>query len=271
MMTRLTSDMIKDLPDSITAIDRMLMRTCSMDLRHLACCAAGMPITDFSDYKAVSVPITSGLGTISGFSQSTAKTASDMGLKSTIASVPDVNGFAEALNSNADVILMADDERFMSFGTASGRYADNSYCTAAGYVTALESAAGGLGSEEVLILGAGKVGSIMATLVADAGCDILLADVDLFKAQKVASSLEKTSVTSNIRDAIASHRLILNASPAPIDNSLITDGAVISTPGVPYPIDKNTEDRATVIFDPLAIGTAVMIAQCLSFSIEKGV
>ena len=134
------------LSDGLSDIDRMLMRDTGMNLLTLGFRAIGADASevDVKRFKAASVPITSGLGIIGGFSRSVADIVRDMGIDCFVTEHTDVWGFGEAIDRGADIILMADDEQYMAYSVAAGRYANNSFCTAAGYVEALRGAVGGL-------------------------------------------------------------------------------------------------------------------------------
>ena len=50
----------------------------------------------------------------------------------------------EAYQSGADIVYMADDDRFISINLNKKKMADNEYATALGYTAALEGATGSL-------------------------------------------------------------------------------------------------------------------------------
>lgn len=268
-MTRLTPAMIDGFSDELSDLDKMLIGCTGMNILTLGFRAIGVDPSkvDIKRYKAASVPITSGLGIIGGFSRSVADIVSDMGMSCSVTSRTDVDGFAEALDSGADIVLMADDEQYMAYSVAAGRYANNSFCTAAGYVEALRGAADGLCGKEVFVRGAGRVGSNMVAMLCRLGAKVTVGDVDVPKAEAVAKANPGTAVAKDIAEATSSAHLILNASPVPIPGELIQEGAIVSTPGIPHVYDEATLSKARFIHDPLAIGTAPMVAQCISFSL----
>ena len=77
------------------------------------------------------------------------------------------------------------------------------------------------------------------------------------------------TAAEDLEEATAEAGLILNASPVPIPGDLIREGAVVSTPGIPHVYDEATLRKAKFIHDPLAIGTAPMVAQCIIYTMEK--
>ncbi|MFA6642241.1 MAG: 3-methylornithyl-N6-L-lysine dehydrogenase PylD [Methanomethylophilus sp.] len=270
-MTRLTPSMIHGLSDELTALDRSLLKTVGMDLMSLGFRAVGLDPAGINlrDYRAAAVPITSGLGIIGGFSRTIADTVNDMGLPCFVTAATDVNGFGEAVDRGADLVLMADDVQYMAYNIKAGKYSNNSYCTAAGYVEALRGAAHGLRGKPVLVLGAGRVGTNMVALLAAQGAETTVADVERAKAAEVVARFPGTVCAEDIEKATAAADLILNASPTPIKGELIRPGAIISTPGIPHVYDEATLRKATFIHDPLAIGTAAMVAQAIGFSLGK--
>lgn len=164
---------------------------------------------------------------------------------------------------------MADDEQYMAYSVAAGKYANNSFCTAAGYVEALRGAVNGLNGRRVFVRGAGRVGSNMVSLLRAQGAEVTVADVIRDKAAAVAAANPGTVAADDLEKATAEADLILNASPVPIPGDLIREGAVVSTPGIPHVYDEATLAKAKFIHDPLAIGTAPMVAQCIMYSLEK--
>ena len=105
-MTRLTSDDIEDVWDG-ARLDTRLEAATGRTVRELAMEAAGLPDgMDLSSFSVVSVPITSGLGEIGGFAQSLDAIARHLGMRSQVSHVPDVSGFAAAVESGADIVLM---------------------------------------------------------------------------------------------------------------------------------------------------------------------
>ena len=263
--------MISGLSDELSDLDRYLLRTTGMDLRTLGFRAVGIDPTTVNvrNYHAAAVPVTSGLGVISGFSRSVADSVRDMGIACDVTAATDVEGFGEALDRGADIILMADDIQYMAFSVRTGKYSNNSYCTAAGYVEALRGAVHGLQGKHVLVLGAGRVGSNMIPILAKQGAFITIADVDRAKAEQAAARNPGTVCADDIAAATRASEYILNASPTPIKGELIRPGAIVSTPGVPHVYDAVTQKKATIIHDRLAIGTAVMVAQSIAFSLGK--
>jgi pyrrolysine biosynthesis protein PylD len=270
MMTRLTNDMVKDIISSLDRADEMLTAITGMNLLELSYDAAGVRKSEItlSDLKVGVVPITSGLGIITQFSESTAEIIKRLGMNAFVTNTYDVTGFAEAITRGAEIVFMADDVEFVAFNVKTGRYVNNSYATAAGYVAALKGAAEGLEGKKVLVLGAGRVGSFAVEIMTKIGAKISIYDIDEKKVKDIQRRFDATSFSS-VSEAISSHSLIFNASPAPIDGRHIKQQTIISSPGLPFGFDEEGISKARIIHDPLNIGVAVMAMGSAVFS-RKG-
>ena len=268
MMTRLTDDMVKDIIDSLDSTNDMLISLTGMGTMELACTAIGITpeMLDLENLRVGVVPITSGKGIIKKFSESVAEIARKLGMEAFVTENADVTGIAEALSAGAEIVFMADDIKFIAMNTTNGKFSNNSFSTAAGYVTALKGAAGGLGGKKVLILGAGRVGSIAAGMMAGMGADVTVYDIDEERMNRLSSSAG-VKMTKDLTGALSSHEFLLNASPGAIDGRYLKEGVIISSPGIPFPFDELGMKKAKmIIHDPLDIGTAVMAIEAASFS-----
>jgi len=270
MMTRLTEDIIKDVPSKISDLDHELEKRIGMNMRDFACYAMDVDIKkiDFDSYKVAIVPVTSGGGIIGGFSLSVAAAVKTMGMRSFVTGSCDVTGISEAFSSDADIIFMADDERFIALNTRTRSFSDNIWSTAKGYATALRLAEGGLEGKRVLVIGAGRVGTEAVKILIKEGASVDVTDILPHKAKALESRFAEVTAIDDVSLAIRNNRLILNASPGLIPGTLIQEGAVISSPGVPYAFDAEGEKRAKVIIhDVLSLGVAVMAAASISLSL----
>ena len=264
-MTRLTEEMIEDIPRNTRERSEKLQQVIGMDLKTLAFRSVGADPNDYdlSQYLTASVPITAGLGVIGGFSLSVSAILEGMGFKSFVTSKTDIDGIYEALEKEADIIFTADDLRYIAYNVRTGTYSDNAFATAAGYVEALDGVANGLKNKDVLVIGAGLVGSEATRILTEKGANVIVTDILNDKAEKLALKFGALTI-SDIDKAISFNKYIFNASPALISGDLISSGAVISSPGLPYAFDVEGENKSdTIIHDPLDIGTAVMAAQCV--------
>jgi pyrrolysine biosynthesis protein PylD len=269
-MTRLTAKLIKDVPSNVSHLDDELEKRINMSMREFACHVMNVNENDidFERYLVAIVPVTSGKGVISGFSASVAAAVHALGMRSFVTRSPDVAGISEAFSSSADIIFMADDERFIALNTRTRSFSDNIWSTAKGYVTALSLAEGGLDGKKVLVIGAGRVGTEAVKILRKEGASVEVTDILHDRSESLEKRFGDVRAIKSVDQAIRENRLILNASPGKISGKLIQDGAVISSPGVPYAFDKEGERRAKVIIhDVLSLGVAVMAVASVSLSL----
>lgn len=270
-MTRLTPEMISDVPN-VGRLSYTLMRDLGVDLAEVACLAAE-PFSKKLNFGSVHVgvvPITSGEGVISGFSDSVAAVIRHLGMDVFVTSKPDVTGFAEAVSRDAAVVFMADDEQFIAYNTLTSRYATNVECTARGYMAALEIAAGSLKSRSVLVVGCGRIGGMVAGMLSRMCPRVGVVDVVKEKALDLQERYANVHVYDSTEEAVRDNMIIFNASPSHIDSAWIQQGAVISSPGVPHTFDEEAYRRAKIIIhDPLAIGVSVMAVVAAGYSYDS--
>ena len=155
-MTRLTPDLIEGVPEDTLDLDSRLMKMCGKTVKQIALEGAGVDRdVDFSELRVAVVPITSGMGVISGFSQSVNAIVNRLGMQSHITSGTDVNGFDQAVRGHADLIMMADDAKFVAYNVHTAGTTNNSWGTGMGYSVALKNASNGIEGKDVLVIGAG--------------------------------------------------------------------------------------------------------------------
>jgi pyrrolysine biosynthesis protein PylD len=224
---------------------------------------------DFSSVRVAVIPITSGMGVIGGFSQSVNAIVKRLGMQSYVTAGTDVNGFDQAVNDHVDMIMMADDAKFVAYNVHTAGTTNNSWGTAMGYAVALKNAADGVEGKDVLVIGAGLVGTEAVQILKSWGANVSVTDIKFDKAQ----ALEKRfgiKAYQDVESALASHKYILNAAPAIFPGRLIMEGAVVSTPGVPHYFDEEARRKAkAIIHDPLEIGTAMMAVNSALFSMRQ--
>ncbi|MDR1955117.1 MAG: 3-methylornithyl-N6-L-lysine dehydrogenase PylD [Candidatus Methanoplasma sp.] len=267
-MTRLTDRIVEKIIGSLDGTNDMLTSLTGMSILELACDAIDITPDeiDLDGIRVGVVPVTSGLGIIKKFSESVAEIARKLGMEAFVTEYADVAGLAEALSAEVDIVIMADDLKFIAINISKGRFSHNSFATAAGYVSALKGAAGGLAGKDVLVLGAGRVGSIAAELLAAKGACVTVYDIDKKRTEDLLCRMD-VKIADDAESALSSHTLVLNASPAAIDGRSVKEGTIFSSPGLPFPFDELGLKKAKmVIHDPLEIGVAVMAVQSASFS-----
>ena len=269
-MTRLTPDLIEGVPDDILDLDSKLMAATGRTVADTVLEAAGISGTQavFGDFTAAVIPITSGMGVIGGFSRSVDAILRRLGIRSHVTEGTDVAGFSEAVRAGADLVFMADDSMFVAYNVRERKYISNHFGTALGYSAVLRNAAGGLDGKDVLVIGAGFVGSRAARILRDMGARVTVTDKISEKAERTGMDLG-IGFDTDVEGSLSRHTYVLNAAPAIFPGRLIAEGAVISTPGVPHYFDEEARARAKVIIhDPLEIGVATMAACSIAFTIN---
>lgn len=267
-MTRLITEWISDIESTIKNKEEQLKARTGMDYTGLAAKASGCSASDIKRaslaVKVGVVPITSGMGVIGSFSQSVAAITSVMGFESFVTEHSDVDGIYEAYQRGADLLYLADDDRFIAMNLRKYKVADNNIATVAGYTAALEGATGALAGKEVLLMGYGILGMEFVKLLKKRGAAVSVYDIDETK----MTLLEKEEVRV-IRDPkeIVRFRLIIDATNQGnwLNESLLHPEAWISTPGVPLSMDSETCEKFSerIIHDCLEIGVAVMLGMAL--------
>ena len=269
-MTRLTEDMIWGVPDDKLDLDTRLLRMTGKTVKGIAMEAAGLEMDDydFSRFFTAAVPITSGLGIIGGFAKSVNAITTRLGMRGCVTQGTDVAGFSEATNLGADIIMMSDDPMFIAYNTAERKYTDNSWGTAMGYAVCLKNAAGGIEGKDVLVVGAGRVGSWATRILLGWGANVQVTDIDYSKSEALIPIGAKA--IRGVEKAISDNTLLINAAPYIIPGEIIAHGSIISSPGVPHYYDLEGRTRCkAIIHDPLEIGTAVMAVNSAAYTIKK--
>ena len=263
-MTRLTYELIEDIPRTLETYDRYLIDTIGVDLPGLASRSTGFE--GVIDARVGIIPITSGEGVIPGFPEALKAILCYLGADAYILR-EDVKGFADVLKMDADVVFCADDDLFAAFNLKTRKVVDNMDATAGGYVKALELASSGLSGVSVLVIGVGELGARVVRLLKDKGCKVLIHDIDGVRLRKVASSLDVRPV-DGVKEGLEQTGLVVDATPSAevIDTDHLSRISVLSAPGVPLGLTARAREMSTdakVIHDPLQIGVAVMLFDAL--------
>jgi pyrrolysine biosynthesis protein PylD len=265
-MTRLTSELLQSIGDDLDFYDGELLRKTGLSLRQLACRAAGVKEAEALESLAAIqvgiVPVTAGEGMIEGFCGAVAGIVSHLGATSFVTSSSDVAGLAEAIERGANVVFLADDNRFVALGLSFRTVVDNSEATARGYVAALEILAGGLKDRPVLVLGAGQVGKKALAALKALGARAAVFDPDPEKIRGLATETG-IFVEKDLESALKKHSLLVDASPAAgvIRERHVKPDTFIAAPGLPLGLCPGALVAVgnRFIHDPLQIGVATML------------
>lgn len=267
-MTRLKTEWISQIEESAVLWDQKLRNRTGMGYLELAAAVSGHSIEELRKQakktKVAAVPITCGEGTIDTFSESVAAVIAAMGAETFVTENTDVNGIYEAAVMGADILYMADEERYLALNVKSGRVGENNIATANGYVTLLEQMAGGLQGKETAVLGYGMVGRLMCAALKLKGAKVFVYDKCQFY-QKDAETMDYTWIadTAQLKD----FTLIADATSEGgwLRSRFLNDEVKIAAPGLPLSLDDETRGKldGQYINDMLEIGTAAMFGMAI--------
>ncbi len=271
-MTRLRTDDIEHIPRTLAAYDQQLLNKTGHSLRGIACHALGLHDTAFEQVfrscRVCVIPLTCGQGVINCFCATVSEIISHLGFHSSVAQNSDGAGIAEAFANKSDIIVLADDHRFVAINVDTKHVSDNAEMTAKGFVAGLDAMAGGLKGKSVLVLGCGGVGCYSARVLATTGVLVSVCDIN----PQLASTLQKEiadELKTNIRidndwhSTPGRYQYIIDATPVAdlIDASVLTPDTYIAVPGVPCGLTSGARDKLSdrYLHDPLQIGVATMV------------
>jgi pyrrolysine biosynthesis protein PylD len=269
-MTRLSSEMISGMNETIAAYDLELVQKTGLTLRQIAARTAGLSeetLCEALHSESVTViPITAGQGVIEGFTQAVGGIIEYLGCPCFITANSDTAGLAESIEKGATIVFLADDNRFIAVNLSQKRVIDNAEATGWSYAYALEACASGLKDRDVLLIGAGSVGKNALRALLRLGAKVGVFDID---GSKVQPLIDKYGIKreENLSDALDRYTLLFDASPAPdiIHTEHIKPETIISACGIPIGLSDEArllvEDR--LIHDPLQLGTAAMLAMAV--------
>lgn len=263
-MTRLISEWIADMEKTAASWDAALRERTGLGFLELAARVSGNSEDALrqaaSEYRVGVVPVTSGLGTIDTFSQSVAAIVRAMGFQAFVTQSSDVNGIYEACGKGADILYMADDDRYIALNIRSGKAGDNDIATARGYAELLFQMAGSLKNERAAVLGYGIIGQKMAQALVEKGADIAVYDKDPKKKEPViADGYRWLARAEDLKEYAF---LADGTSEGPwLNSNMLRDDVKIAAPGIPFSLDEQTAEKleGQYVHDLLEIGTAVML------------
>lgn len=272
-MTRLKEEDVSPIAASLIDYDLDLGRRTGSSLKEIAARAVGREISVLNKLqpKIAIIPMTCGQGIIGGFVESVASIINHLGYKATVTKNSDAGGLAEAVQNGAEIVFMADDDRFVAVNLKAGKISDNGEATGKGYVAGLECMCSGLDGKKVLLIGAGPVGTGAAIALARFGAEISVFDINPESSQRLAAILEELGchikLETNFDEALELNHILVDACPAGEIISLryINEDTVIAAPGIPLGVGvegaKKLSDR--LLHDPLQIGVATMLFDVL--------
>lgn len=269
-MTRLTTDDLKKGPQDLKAYDQRLKAITGLGLLELALATTDMTLEQYKlraaalSWVAV-IPITTGQGIISGFSEKVAEVGCFLGLPCRITNGRDVAGLGEAVAGGSEIIILGDDDTFLALNLISRRLVDNAVATGQIYAAALAAAAGGIAKRCVAILGLGPVGQAAATWLHSRGAQLIVYDKDQKKQSLFLAERSDVTGADSVREILEQTDLVLDATSSPnIIKVRELKRLILAAPGVPLGIDEPNSDVVQLIHDPLQLSVAAMAVQALA-------
>jgi len=273
-MTRLKSHDIAGISAGLEKLDAELRGKTGRSLFGIACHAAGIAEKTARDLIASArvgvIPITCGQGLIEGFTGTVRDIAAHIGFDAFVTKHTDVAGIAEAFERKADILMMADDNRFIALNIRRHRVIDNALATGAGFAAGLDLMVGGLKDKRVLIIGCGSVGRNAAIACVKFGAEVSVYDINQQCSAEVAEQLSELSdvnVEYSLQSALSRHQLLIDATNSAnvVGEKEITPDTFIAAPGVPLGLTEaayaKVKDR--LLHDPLQTGVATMCVMAL--------
>ena len=272
-MTRLTTPDIQHIAAQLADYDQELIQKTGCSLKGIACRAAGIQEGAFDkisiNLRVAIIPISFGQGIIGGFCDAVARIVAHLGCSAFMTEVTNVAGLAEAYEKKADIIMLADDDRFIAIHPPSRQVIDNSEATAKGFAAGLSLMVDGLENKDVLVIGCGPVGCAAAQALVQQGSRVLIYDINLSRTDDLANRIKQLfekqiHIVKDLDSALTKHQFIVDATPAGdiIQPHHVTSDTYISAPGVPLGLNEVARSRVSdrLLHDPLQIGVATMIA-----------
>jgi pyrrolysine biosynthesis protein PylD len=281
-VTRLITKDISNIAANLKNYDSELIARTGCSLSGIACRAAEIDEAQIKnllpEIRVGVIPISSGEGVIGGFAEAVLNILLHMGAKAFLTRTTDVAGIAESFEKKADIVMLADDERFVALHIRSRSIADNGVCTGKAFATGLRLMAGGLKGREVLVIGCGPVGRSAAKTLIRMGSRVSVSDIHIEPLMEWVETLgqatdQKIQIVKALDPALQQHQFIIDASPARdiIHAQHITPQTYVSAPGFPSGLDAEAQAKLSNRFlqDPLELGVATMLVSAAKYHIER--
>jgi pyrrolysine biosynthesis protein PylD len=273
-MTRLKEADVRPIAGNLAAYDAHLKRMTGATLRQIACKAAGVHeeliVGALDQIRIAAVPISSGLGVIGGFSSTVAAIVHHLGFEAGVTRSCDVAGIVEGSEGGAQILMLADDHRFVAITPGQKGVVDNTPATALGFVAGLELMKGGLFGESVLMLGCGPLGVAAAKALLGCGAKVALCDTEKGRAAAALGELgsgasDRIWTDATPLTALRRFEVLFDATNEGsfIEAAQLTPHSMVAAPGVPCGLTPEAVDahRDRILHDTLEIGTATMVVQ----------
>jgi len=273
-MSRLTTEGIRDLEQTAPDWDRTLRERTGLGYIELAARVSGRGENEIrfaaETMKIAAVPITRGLGVIGRFSESVAAILKTMGFETFVTNRADVDGLYEASLRGANIVLLADDARYIALNLQSGRIADNNIATVAGYMQVLRSMSGGLRGRSAVVLGYGVIGRLFAENLMQAGAKVAVYERNIALRETVEGdglTWIYDSDSPSPQNVLLNYDLVADATNEGdwLKAENLCEHALIVAPGVPLSFDDASANKLgnRCVHDLLEIGTVSMLGLAL--------
>lgn len=286
-MTRLITQDIANISSELERFDSVLREKTGRSLLGVACHAAGIvknPTSELiASLKVNVVPMTCGQGIIEGFSEAVESILAHIGFKAFVTQNTDASGVAEAFENNVDILMMADDRRFVALVLKSCCVIDNAVATGKGFAAALDLMTEGLKGQKALVIGCGPVGQSAAETLIHFGARVSVYDINQkrcggFAEQTLRSDGVIIVIETSLEQALNNHRFVIEATNSAdvIGQEYLRPEIFISAPGMPLGISVAAYKKAQahILHDPLQTGVATMglmaLKACYPLEFDKG-
>lgn len=270
-MTRLTQSNMQETMAYLERVDEMLQVRVKTGLRGVALRTIGVEenkVLFVSSKHVAVVPISAGEGVIPGFSETVTAIASHIGLNARVTRGTDVSGIAEAYTGDNDIVILADDLRFVAINARSGAIVDNDRATGEGFAKLLEMMAEGVDGCPCGVIGCGPVGTAAAFRLVRMGANLTVCDLNEERGRRLVARIREecnteTAWVGEVTALLSTCRFIVDATPAAgiVPADAIRPDTVITSPGVPVGLTLEALDRIGLRFyhDNLPLGVATMV------------
>ncbi|MDO4203017.1 MAG: 3-methylornithyl-N6-L-lysine dehydrogenase PylD [Selenomonadaceae bacterium] len=275
-MSRLTPQDIEHVKAMLKKHDEELRAQTGTGLLGIAAEAAGLSESQLAAMVAETrigvVPLTTGLGIISGFSDTVQAILSFVGADAFVTAATDVAGINEAMAAGVKQIFMADDLTCSLMDLQTRCTADNGIATGRGFGAALALAAKDIKGKKVVVLGAGPVGRSAVYFFLSKGAEVVLYDKNPVCLARM-KDVPGVTLAADGSEALAAGNLYFEATTArdTITMADMSEDTIASAPGIPLGISDDAMKKygQQVIQDPLELGVASMLSCLLAKAAGK--
>jgi pyrrolysine biosynthesis protein PylD len=256
-MTLLTPDDLYNVSRQFEKNNEIIKRATGQGIRDIC---ETVYNTRLGNEKIGIIPITAGNGIIDNFVESLFTITNYLKLDGFITNHTDVAGYYEAVNQNADILLMADDYVFIAHNLRNGKIATNHVCTGVIYAE-IASRCKYADTMDILVIGLGKVGYAGASHLMKKGFNVYAYDPDN---EALNNAVQELGVHPyDINGNGKKFCMVFEATPNEntITKDMISERCLVSTPGIPCGLspELGNDYDVDLVMEPLLIGVASML------------